>query len=630
MSEVDNKTERKTLHNSENITFIDFRLSPEVLQAVEAIGYETPSPIQAEVIPHLMEGRDIIGIAPTGTGKTGAFALPLLSQIDIRSRLPQILCLAPTRELAIQVAEAFQSYAKFIQGFSVLPIYGGTDYRRQLRQLSRGVQVVVGTPGRTMDHMRKGTLLLDNVKALILDEADEMLRMGFIDDVEWILEQMPDDHQTALFSATMPRQVRNIANRYLNNPAEITIKVKKATAPAIRPRSLQMRNNEKLETLTRLLEVEQSDGVLIFVRTKNATLEVAERLKARGYSAEALNGDIAQSHREKTVASLKNGVIDIIVGTDVAARGLDIHRISHVINYDVPYDTESYVHRIGRTGRAGREGDAILFVNYREKRMLRAMEQATRQTIKPYEFPSVDVLNERKMGILFARIDTELQKELKEYHSVIKKYVEHNPEVDPLALAAALTSLEGDSKPFYIKEPPKRARREREDRRRDYSDRRSNDRFSRGGRGGDRFSRGGDRGGNRGGDRQRGGGNRFQRDDIPMATYRLAVGETHGVRKGDIVGAIANEAGIPSKVMGKIYIYEEHSLIDLPADITNETMQVLKKVWVRGQQINLAQDSGGRQSGGGESRSFTNFRKNKPRSKDGKRSKPRKPKRNRD
>ncbi len=560
MSKTDNSKEPENSHNSPEIKFSDFSLLPEIQQAVAATGYETPTPIQAKTIPYLLEGRDILGVAQTGTGKTAAFALPLLTNIDRKARHPQVLCLAPTRELAIQVAEAFQGYAKFLKGFKVLPIYGGADYRGQIRQLERGVQVIVGTPGRVMDHIRRGTLVLSDLKTLVLDEADEMLRMGFIDDVEWILEQMPEQHQTALFSATMPAQIKKITKKYLKNPAEITIKGKTTTAPAIRQRFLQVNNHEKLDMLTRIMESEEFDAIITFVRTKNATVEVAERLQARGYAAEALNGDIAQNQREKTVARLKNGGIDIIIATDVAARGLDVERVSHVVNYDVPYDTESYVHRIGRTGRAGRKGDAILFVNSREKRMLQAIERTTRQSIERFIFPSVEALNERKMEQLFVRIDAELQKDLAEYTSVVNKYLQRN-EIDPLLLAAAMTSLEYDSEPFYIKASPKKPRREQD---------------KRGERRPERAERS---------DNKKGG-----RNKIATETYRLEVGEVHGVSKGDIVGAIANMAGIESQYMGKIHILEDHSFIDLPEGLPKDLYKTLRKVWVRGKQLQISRD----------------------------------------
>ena len=348
-------------------TFADFELIPEVLAAVRDVGYETPTPIQIPTIPHLLAGRDVVGQAQTGTGKTAAFALPLLSRLDLKRADPQILVLTPTRELAIQVAEAFQTYASHLRGFQVLPVYGGQDYAVQLRQLKRGVHVIVGTPGRLMDHMRRGTLKLSGLRTVVLDEADEMLRMGFIEDVEWILSQTPPQRQVALFSATMPSAIRRIAQQYLRDPAEITIKLRTTTAETIRQRYWIVTGVHKLDALTRLLETEPFDGVLVFVRTRIAAVELADRLQARGYATSALNGDMPQKQREQTITRLKAGKLDILVATDVAARGLDVERISHVINFDIPNDTEAYVHRIGRTGRAGRSGEAILFVAPRER-----------------------------------------------------------------------------------------------------------------------------------------------------------------------------------------------------------------------------------------------------------------------
>lgn len=556
--------------------FSDFNLSPEVHKAVESVGYETPTPIQAQTIPPMLDGRDVLGVAQTGTGKTAAFALPLLSKIDLKAKTPQILCLAPTRELAIQVAEAFHTYAKHLKGFKVLPIYGGTDYRNQIRQLERGVQVVVGTPGRVMDHIRRGTLILSDLKTLVLDEADEMLRMGFIDDVEWILEQTPEQHQTALFSATMPPRIKQITKKYLNEPAEVMIRTQSTTSPAIRQRFLQVRPFEKIDLLARVLEVEDFDAMLVFVRTKNATVEVAERLQARGYAVEPLNGDIAQNQREKTLGRLKNGKIDILIATDVAARGLHVDRISHVVNFDVPYDTESYVHRIGRTGRAGKEGDAILFVTWREKRMLQAVERLTRQKIEPFTFPSAKVLNDRKIEQFFTRIDTELQKDLAEYKSVIEKYMERN-EVDLSLLAAAMASLGADSKPFYIKEMPAPPRETRE-RGRD-GDRARPMR-------GDRPDRRPERRPEKRSEKQ--SGSRPSHDAVASETFRMEVGEKHGLNKGDVVGAIANEAGIDAKHIGKIQIYQEHSYVDLPEGMPREILKTLKKIWVRGKQLDIS------------------------------------------
>ena len=433
------------------LMFADLALSREVQKVIASIGYEKPTPIQAQAIPHLLDGRDILGVAQTGTGKTAAFALPILSQIDTRKKKPQILVLVPTRELAIQVAGAFKNFAVNIKGFQVLSIYGGQDFRGQLRQLQRGVQVVVGTPGRVMDHIRRSTLDLSQLTKMVLDEADEMLRMGFIDDVEWILQQMPVDHQTALFSATMPPAIRRITQKYQKKPIEVTIKINTNTAQTINQSFLLVKGGDKLSTLVRILEVEETDGMIIFVRTKNATVEVAEKLQARGYAASALNGDVPQNQREKVITRLKKGGLDILVATDVAARGLDVERISHVVNYDVPYDTESYVHRIGRTGRAGREGKAILFIAPREKNMLVSIERATKQKIQKFTFPSVDVLNQRKVEQVFEKITDELNKDLNEYVSVIKRYIKEN-KADPITVAAAIASIAADSSPFYIKE----------------------------------------------------------------------------------------------------------------------------------------------------------------------------------
>ncbi|MGB5677281.1 MAG: DEAD/DEAH box helicase, partial [Gammaproteobacteria bacterium] len=376
--------------------FDQLALNKPLLAVLNEVGYETPSPIQAQTIPLILQGKDVLGQAQTGTGKTAAFALPLLSRLDLKQKDPQVLVLAPTRELAIQVAEAFQKYASHMKGFHVIPIYGGQDYRGQIRALQRGVHVVVGTPGRVMDHMRRGTLKLGKLSALVLDEADEMLRMGFIEDVEWILEQTPPHRQIALFSATMPQQIRRIATEYLNEPEQITIKSKTTTVDTIRQRFWPVSGVHKLDALTRILEAEPFDAMIVFVRTKIATSELSEKLEARGYASAPLNGDIAQTQRERTITQLKNGKLDIIVATDVAARGLDVERVSHVINYDIPYDTEAYVHRIGRTGRAGRQGDAILFVAPREKRLLSAIEKATRKKIEIMELPTTELINDKR------------------------------------------------------------------------------------------------------------------------------------------------------------------------------------------------------------------------------------------
>ena len=548
--------------------FHELGLSNSVLEALDDIGYETPSPIQAEMIPYVMEGRDVLGQAQTGTGKTAAFALPILSQIDITVKTPQVLVLAPTRELAIQVSEAFQKYASKMKGFHVLPIYGGQDYRGQIRQLERGVHVVVGTPGRVMDHIRRKTLNLDSLKTLVLDEADEMLRMGFIDDVEWVLEQIPEKRQIALFSATMPKQIHTIAQKYLQNPKEITIKVKTTTAETITQRYWMVSGHHKLDALTRILEAEPFDAIIIFVRTKNATVELAEKLEARGYSSAALNGDIQQNQREKTIDKLKQGKIDILIATDVAARGLDVPRISHVINYDVPYDTESYVHRIGRTGRAGRQGDAILFLAPREKRMLQQIERATRQKITMLEMPSTEVINNKRIARFTQNIsDTLASEELGFYSSILEKYQqEHN--IPAIEIAAALAKMVQGDEPLLLSNKPEAQRSQR------------TDRESKGTHG-DRF----------GGEKGRGERRPSRRDshekEEGMQTYRIEVGHNHGVKPGNIVGAIANEAGIDSKHMGRIQINDDYSTIDLPEGMPKDIFMELKSVRVAGQKLNI-------------------------------------------
>ena len=551
--------------------FRELGLSNSVLEALEDIGYETPSPIQAEMIPYVMQGRDVLGQAQTGTGKTAAFALPILSQIDIAVKTPQVLVLAPTRELAIQVSEAFQKYAAKMKGFHVLPIYGGQDYRGQIRQLERGVHVVVGTPGRVMDHIRRKTLNLDALKTLVLDEADEMLRMGFIDDVEWVLEQIPEKRQIALFSATMPKQIHTIAQKYLQNPKEITIKVKTTTADTITQRYWMVSGHHKLDALTRILEAEPFDAIIVFVRTKNATVELAEKLEARGYSSAALNGDIQQNQREKTIDKLKNGKIDILIATDVAARGLDVPRISHVINYDVPYDTESYVHRIGRTGRAGRQGDAILFLAPREKRMLQQIERATRQKITMLEMPSTEIINNKRIARFTQNIsDTLATEELAFYSSILEKYQqEHN--IPAIEIAAALAKMVQGDEPLLLSNKPEAQRSQR------------TDRDSKGSRD-DRF----------GGEKGRGERRPSRRDshekEEGMQTYRIEVGHTHGVKPGNIVGAIANEAGIDSKHMGRIQINDDYSTIDLPEGMPKDIFMDLKSVRVAGQKLNITVD----------------------------------------
>jgi ATP-dependent RNA helicase DeaD len=553
------------------MTFADLQLPDELLQALEKVGYEKPSPIQAQSIPLLLEGHDLLGQAQTGTGKTAAFALPMLAQIDPEATYPQCLVLAPTRELAIQVAEAFATYASFSKAIRVLPIYGGQSYTNQIRQLKRGVQVVVGTPGRIIDHIDRGTLKLDQLRFLVLDEADEMLRMGFIDDVEKILSHAPETRQTALFSATMPDPIRKITKRYLNDPQHVKIASKVTTASTIRQRYCQVNGHHKLEALTRIMEVEPFDAMIIFVRTKTATQELADKLSARGYDVEPLNGDIPQQSRERTVEKIKQGKIDILVATDVVARGLDVERISHVVNFDIPYDTESYVHRIGRTGRAGREGDAILFISHREKRLLKSIERTTKQTIEPMPIPSISELNETRLSKFKQSVMDATRDDSLESLMPIVETLKEEAEVSPEVLMAALMSIAQGDEPLILKEsdrPNLDARPPREDR----FDRRER---------GDRGDRG-DRG--RRGER---GGRPNRPAEAGMQRYRIDVGHAHRVKPGNIVGAIANEANIDSKHIGAIQISDQFSTVDLPEGMPNETKELLSKARVAGQRLNL-------------------------------------------
>jgi len=546
----------------ESISFSDLALSEPVSKAVEKAGYETPSPIQAQIIPFMLAGRDVLGQAQTGTGKTAAFALPILSTIDIKIKTPQVLVLAPTRELAIQVAEAFQGYASELKGFHVLPIYGGQEYGIQLKQLRRGVHVIVGTPGRVMDHMRKGTLKLDQLTTLVLDEADEMLRMGFIDDVEWVLEQLPQKKQIALFSATMPSVIRKIAQKYLHNPEQVTIKVKTTSADNIRQRYWLVSGVHKLDALTRILEAENFEGMIIFVRTKTATIELAEKLEARGHSASAINGDMSQQLRERAINHLKQGKLDILIATDVAARGLDVDRVTHVVNYDIPYDTESYIHRIGRTGRAGRSGDAILFVSPRERRLLGNIERATKKKVEQMQLPSTEYINNARISRFKQRItDTLSADELSFFTQLIEQYQSEH-DIPALDIAAALAKICQGNTPLLLKDIPKRTHKERSERN-------------------DKTSRRGER------DRKPRRDKREQ-SDIKMELYRIEVGHSHGVKPGNIVGAIANETGIDGDHIARIKIEENYSTVELPAGMPKELFQELKKVRVVGQQLNIS------------------------------------------
>ena len=555
-------------------SFDDLNLSVPVMKALKDVGYESPSPIQAKTIPLVMAGKDLVGQAQTGTGKTAAFALPLLSRIDLKKKIPQVLVLTPTRELAIQVAEAFQTYAKHIKGFHVLPVYGGQEYSTQLRPLKRGVHVVVGTPGRVMDHMRRGTLKLDALECLVLDEADEMLRMGFIDDVEWVLEQSPDSRQITLFSATMPNEIRKIAKKHLHDPEQVTIKNKTATVETIHQRYWMVSGAHKLDALTRIMEAETTDGVIIFVRTRISTVELADKLQARGYAAVALNGDLQQKQRERTIAQLKSGKLDILIATDVAARGLDVERISHVINYDIPNETEAYIHRIGRTGRAGRTGEAILFVTPREKHWLHRIEKATRQKIEMMELPSTDMINDKRVARFKQNITDALAREgLGFYQNLIEEYQqEHN--IPATEIAAALAKLVQGKEPLLLKAiPPSR------------KDRKAHDAKGRSESRGRNESR--NRGDSRAGRRTPKSKGQGRRPEAGMETYRIEVGHDHDVQPGNIVGAIANEAGLDSGNIGRIDIHDDYSLVDLPEGMPKEVYTDLRKTWVAGQKLKI-------------------------------------------
>ncbi|MEU6564775.1 DEAD/DEAH box helicase [Nocardia nova] len=544
-------------------TFADLGIDDRLLAAIADVGYESPSPIQAATIPPLLSGADVVGLAQTGTGKTAAFAIPILMGLDKRPKPPQALVLAPTRELAIQVAEAFGRYSAHLPGIHVLPIYGGQNYAVQLQGLRRGAQVVVGTPGRVIDHLERGTLDLTQLRYLVLDEADEMLKMGFQEDVERILRDTPPEKQVALFSATMPSVIRKISKQYLKDPVEITVKSKTSTNTNITQRWVHVSYQRKLDALTRILEVEPFEAMIIFVRTKQATEELAEKLRARGYSAAAINGDIAQNQRERTIGQLKSGTLDILVATDVAARGLDVDRISHVVNYDIPHDTESYVHRIGRTGRAGRTGEALLFVAPRERRLLDAIERATRQPLTEMQLPSVDDVNAQRVVKFHDAITENLASpNLALFRKLIEDYeAEHNIPLADIAAALAIGGHDGEN--FFMEpeaEPIRPARRERAPR--EERERRSE------------------------------GPQRHRATGADMATYRIAVGKRHRVVPGAIVGAIANEGGLRRSDFGHISIRPDHSLVELPADLPSETLDALRRTRISGVLIQLQLDQG--------------------------------------
>ena len=536
-------------------TFADLQIHPKVMRAIADVGYESPTAIQAATIPALMAGTDVVGLAQTGTGKTAAFAIPILSKIDVTSKATQALVLAPTRELALQVAEAFSRYGAHLPQINVLPVYGGSSYTVQLAGLRRGAQVVVGTPGRVIDHLERGTLDLSHVDYLVLDEADEMLAMGFAEDVERILSETPEYKQVALFSATMPPAIRKITTKYLHDPFEVASKAKNATAENITQRYIQVAGPRKMDALTRILEVEPFEAMIIFVRTKQATEEVAEKLRARGFSAAAINGDIAQAQRERVIAALKKGGakgIDILVATDVAARGLDVERISHVLNYDIPHDTESYVHRIGRTGRAGRSGNALLFVSPRERHMLKAIEKATRQTLTEVELPSVEDVNAQRVAKFADSItDTLGGSGIELFRRLVEDYErEHDVPMADIAAALALQARDGEA--FLLSPEPPPQRRERNERNSEHRERPDKPRQTR-----------------------------------DFATYRISVGKRHRIGPGAIVGAIANEGGLHRSDFGHIAIGPDFSLVELPVKLPHATLKKLEQTRISGVLIEL-------------------------------------------
>lgn len=543
--------------------FANLGLPDAIQNSVAKVGFTEPSPIQAETIPLLMDGRDVVGLAQTGTGKTAAFALPILARIASDQRHPQALVLAPTRELALQVADSFQSFAEHLEGIEILPIYGGQAYGIQLSGLRRGAQIIVGTPGRVIDHLDKGSLDISQLDYMVLDEADEMLNMGFQEDVERILDDTPEHKQVALFSATMPNGIRRLSKKYLDNPAEVTVKAQARTNDNITQRYIMIPHRAKMAAFIRILKVIDYDAVIVFCRTKQETEEVAEKLGDRGFNAAAINGDIAQNQRERTVDQLKDGRLDILVATDVAARGLDVDRITHVINYDIPRDTESYVHRIGRTGRAGRTGEAILFVTPRERRMLRSIERVTKARLEEMDLPTVAEVNDKRTEKFQQRITAALgDKQVEFFRKLVRDYSEENDTAMD-DIAAAIAVMMQDGKDFLMKDEPLPKA--------DKKERKARDRGPRGGK---------DRGG------------RAHHSDPNFETYRLDVGKRQNVRPGAIVGAIANEGGLTAKDFGRITIAVGHTLVDLPKNLDPAVLERLKNTRISGQLINIQKDTG--------------------------------------
>ena len=565
------------------LTFRDLPLSGPIQEAIKQSGYTQPTPIQAQIIPHMLSGRDVLAQSQTGTGKTAAFALPILSQVNTKNRKPTVLVLAPTRELAIQVAKSFSTYGANVRKFNVAAIYGGQDYEPQLKQLRRGVQVVVGTPGRVIDHIKRGTLDLSNIETLVLDEADEMLNMGFLEDVEFVLDQAPEERQIALFSATLPGPIRKISEQYLTDPAKITIKKKTMTADSIRQRALFTSPRNKISMLKLMLEAEETDGVIVFTKTKDATLSVAESLTREGVAAIALNGDMPQKVRERTIEQLKSGKLDVLVATDVAARGLDVSRISHVINFDVPHDTESYIHRVGRTGRAGRKGEAIIFLTNNQRGKLRQIERATKQSIEVIQPPTADEINANRVVRFKKRLtDVTGARDLTMFKELINEYAEETGKPMDM-IAAALAHIAQNGRPFLARDLPASTRKDRG--RREDRD-----------RNGPRFE-------GRSPSREGKFGNRERQLGPPedgLQRYRIEVGRRDGVKPGNIVGAIANEAGIDGEFIGPIKIYDSFTTVDLPEGMPRDIYQSLSKTWVSGKQLRISVDGDKRGHDGGK------------------------------
>ena len=542
------------------MTFGDLGLPENLLSAVLDLGFETPSPIQQACIPHLLNGRDVLGMAQTGSGKTAAFSLPLLAKIDAEERYPQMLVMAPTRELAIQVADACEQFTKHVKGVRIVTLYGGQRYDIQLRALKQGAQVVVGTPGRILDHIRRGTLDLSNLQSIVLDEADEMLRMGFIEDVETVMAELPEQHQTALFSATMPEPIRRITKRFMQDPQEVKIQSTQRTNPDITQICWFVRGYRKNEALLRFLEVEDFDAAILFTRTKTGTLDVTELLEKHGFRAAALNGDMTQQLREQTLDRLRNGSLDILVATDVAARGLDVERISLVVNYDIPLDAESYVHRIGRTGRAGRAGRAILFVEPKERRLLGNIERLMKKPIDEVDVPNHEILQERRREKFKAQVTKQLEHhDLEQYRSLLEDLFTADQDLEDIA-AAMLMLLQGKQKLILPPDPPmeRKSARERDGRK---GERRDNPRSQ----------------------ERRGYGN-----PIPMDVYRIEIGRADGVDVRHIVGAIANEGDISSRNIGHIKLYDDYSTIELPQGMPKELLQMFGKTRVLNKQMRMS------------------------------------------